>query len=639
MRYQEQIYIQNQNSAVRNRAINNFNFSSDLCVFNTPIYNLSGATKLDCCECSTTITPHDTYSGGTVTLPTIQSGGDCGDMINLIELAKNQAITAYTASGTTAVTNNLNIEVIGCTQVVKWRIGLNEVWVLRNSNGYLNAYYIDDYTVPQNYILKYPTMGYTGACCDNGYIYSQKEWNDFLTATGYTGTTLFIDLPIETATSCKLNKHNCAYDINITGATYIISANTETIPLTFDFTANTQTFIDNETNFRYEIYKYNNNNGIFSAIPIYKSDIYSYSAFSATNSITQYVPASGLTLDGEYLVKTYHQYSACTSFLKLLGKKIDTINYKSGTEYNIYNKNLDYYFIGVNKADTPELLANGSNNLPNAVLRQVSVLPPAGITNIVKPGDIFSAFIVTLNGLVLSNTYDYSISGETIVLAGPTQPDDLITFIYTPQGGRTFSNDIIDINTAIVSGVTNGQGSNLVYFNTTTNKFEVYTTVTPQLGGNIILMLNGVTLANNIDYYQSTTNPKRLILEGDLLVGDIITLIYFPQTDVVNGLNTSKPIVSWSIQNFPQKNNGYFSLEVSTGETFNTFYYSGYTPYDINNILYSDTFTASGTVGSNLYYRVKNEKNYETICGNIITTTAYSEVIPVTILSNSLNSY
>ncbi len=133
MRYQEQIYIQNQNSAVRNRAINNFNFSSDLCVFNTPIYNLSGATKLDCCECSTTITPHDTYSGGTVTLPTIQSGGDCGDMINLIELAKNQAITAYTASGTTAVTNNLNIEVIGCTQVVKWRIGLNEGFSLSHT--------------------------------------------------------------------------------------------------------------------------------------------------------------------------------------------------------------------------------------------------------------------------------------------------------------------------------------------------------------------------------------------------------------------------------------------------------------------------------------------------------------------------
>ena len=152
-------------------------------------------------------------------------------------------------------------------------------------------------------------------------------------------------------------------------------------------------------------------------------------------------------------------------------------------------------------------------------------------------------------------------------------------------------------------------------------------------------MLNGVTLANNIDFYQSTSNPKRLILEGDLLVGDIITLVYFPQNDVVNGLNTNNPIVSWRVENFPQKNNGYFSLEVSTDSSFSSFYYSGYTEYDTNGIVYSDTFAASGTVGTNLYYRVKNQKNYETICGNIITTIAYSDVVPVTILSNSINSY
>ena len=48
MRYQERIYIQNQNSAVRNRNFNNFNMSSDMCVFNSPLYNISGATKIDC---------------------------------------------------------------------------------------------------------------------------------------------------------------------------------------------------------------------------------------------------------------------------------------------------------------------------------------------------------------------------------------------------------------------------------------------------------------------------------------------------------------------------------------------------------------------------------------------------------------
>ena len=639
MRYQERIYIQNQNSEVRNRAMNNFNMSSDMCIFNTPIFNVSGATKLDCCDdCPETITPHDTYTGGTVTLPTTIAGGDCEDITSIIRMAKDQAILDYIASGETGVSNHLNIEIIGCTQVLKWRIGIIEAWTLRGSNGDLQAYYIGDYTNTQNDITRYTTNSYS-ACCNGEYIDAYTIWNDFLTATGYTGTTLFIDLPYVSSTSCLFNRFDCPQYNNITGATYMISADTQTIPLTFDFTGNTQTFIDSEANFRYEIYKYNDNGDIFSAIPTYKSEIFSYSAFSATNTISQYVPSSGLTLDGEFLVKGYYQYSACTNFLKLLGKKIDTINYKYGTEYNIYNKDLDYYFIGVKEAEVPQLMANGSNTPSGGVLRQATVLPPEGVTFITKPADILSNFIVTLNGLVLSNLYDYTVSGETIALAGPTAQDDLITFIYTPDGGRQFATDNIDINVPIISGATNGQGSNLVYYNTTTNKFEVYATVAPQIGGNIVLMLNGVTLANNIDFYQSTSNPKRLILEGDLLVGDIITLIYFPQNDVVNGLNTNNPIVSWRIENFPEKINGYFSLEVGIDDTFSTLYYSGYTEYDTNGIIYADTFTASGTVGTNLYYRVKNEKNYETICGNIITTIAYSDVVPVTILSNSINSY
>ena len=639
MRYQERIYIQNQNSEVRNRAMNNFNMSSDMCIFNTPIFNVSGATKLDCCDdCPETITPHDTYTGGTVTLPTTIAGGDCEDITSIIRMAKDQAILDYIASGETGVSNHLNIEIIGCTQVLKWRIGIIEAWTLRGSNGDLQAYYIGDYTNTQNDITRYTTNSYS-ACCNGEYIDAYTIWNDFLTATGYTGTTLFIDLPYVSSTSCLFNRFDCPQYNNITGATYMISADTQTIPLTFDFTGNTQTFIDTEANFRYEIYKYQDNGGIFSAIPTYKSEIFSYSAFSATNSIAQYVPSNGLTLDGEYLIKGYYQYSACTNFLKLLGKKIDTINYKYGTEYNIYNKDLDYYFIGVKEAEVPQLMANGSNTPSGGVLRQATVLPPEGVTFITKPADILSNFIVTLNGLVLSNLYDYTVSGETIALAGPTAQDDLITFIYTPDGGRQIATDNIDINVPIISGATNGQGSNLVYYNTTTNKFEVYATVAPQIGGNIVLMLNGVTLANNIDFYQSTSNPKRLILEGDLLVGDIITLIYFPQNDVVNGLNTNNPIVSWRIENFPEKINGYFSLEVGIDDTFSTLYYSGYTEYDTNGIIYADTFTASGTVGTNLYYRVKNEKNYETICGNIITTIAYSDVVPVTILSNSINSY
>jgi hypothetical protein len=66
------------------------------------------------------------------------------------------------------------------------------------------------------------------------------------------------------------------------------------------------------------------------------------------------------------------------------------------------------------------------------------------------------------------------------------------------------------------------------YYNTTTGKYEIYTDTTPLEGNSV--MLNGVTLANGGDYYQSISNPKRIILEGDLLIEDIITIVYYPTT-------------------------------------------------------------------------------------------------------------
>ena len=48
MRYQEPIYIQNENSAVRNKDILNVNMSSDMCVFEAPLFSVSGASKIDC---------------------------------------------------------------------------------------------------------------------------------------------------------------------------------------------------------------------------------------------------------------------------------------------------------------------------------------------------------------------------------------------------------------------------------------------------------------------------------------------------------------------------------------------------------------------------------------------------------------
>lgn len=424
----------------------------------------------------------------------------------------------------------------------------------------------------------------------------------------------------------------------VTGTSYVISTAT-TIPLTFNFTANTDTFTANTATFKYEIYKYNKNNLAFLLPPVYKSDNLSYPSFSATNTTLQNIPVSALTLDGEYLIKGYYDFPSCTTFLNKLGKTIDTSINKIGQQYNLYNKDLDFYFIAMKVADKPVIINNSDNTLTPGQLTQQVIIPQSGQTEFVIGAPYFNDFIVTLNGLTLAPNLDYTFTGNVITLSGETYEDDIVTVIYTNSVVGKFSHDIINVTTTIASGSTNNQGSNNPYFNTTTGKYEIYTTVTPLNPNTIIVMINGVTLANNVDYYQSTTNPKRIILNGDVMIGDIITIVYFPFMSVVNDLITNNPTVSWEINTPPQTTAGTFSLQVSTGTSFNTFYSTGNTQYIVGTTLYSDSFIASGDVGTKLYYRVKNTKNYETICGDIITSIEYSDTIPITIATNSINSY
>ena len=642
MRYQERIYIQNQNSAVRNRGFNNFNMSSDICVFNNPLYNISGTTILNCCVCPDTLVGHDTYSGGTVILPTTVTWTDCEDPLVYIRGIRDAAMAAFSISGQSVLQQFIEVEELNCGRIVKWKdiYGDDEVWTVNQIDGTFENYLIFDYTNTQNTIQKATTSGYGTQCCDNQYANTFTLWNNFLDTITLTGNTnYYIDLPYTSATSCNVAKIPCTTGSTLSGASYIISADTQTIPLTFNFTANTQTFIDTNANFRYQIYKYDNTQESFNGIPVYKSETLQYSAFSATNTTTQYIPSSGITIDGDYMIKGFYQFSACTDFMKRLGKGVDTINYIYGDQYGIYDKNLDYYFVAVKQAEIPNFVNNLTNDSPANSLIQAVLFPDAGIQYLAAPTNTNGAFLLTLNGLILAKDYDYTVSGSVVTLNGTTEEDDIVSFIYTTYGGPNLVSDNIDVATTIVSGVTNGQGSNLVYYNTTNNKYEVYTSVTPAEGNAIILMVNGVTLASQIDYYQSTTNPKRIILEGDLVVGDIITIVYFPSNGTVNGLNTNIPTVTWTINDLPQKNNGFFSLEVSTGNTFSNFYYSGHTNYDTASNYYSDSFIASGTVGTKLYYRVKNEKNYETLCGDFVTSIVYSDIIPVVIQSNSINSY
>ena len=428
--------------------------------------------------------------------------------------------------------------------------------------------------------------------------------------------------------------------LNCTGATgtsYVINTTT-TIPLVFTFTGDTNTFTATSATFKYELYKYDSTANAFLVSPIYKSSLINYSGFSGTNITTQNIPISGISLDGEYIVKGYYEFNACTDFLNRLGKKIDTLTYRNGTQYGIYDSNLDYYFIATTSASTPNFVNNNITPPPSGLFQQV-IIPDNGQRILTITNNYVGSFVLTLNGLVLAPNYDYTYIGNVVTLTAATVSDDIISVIYTTGAGNVLIGDNIYVTTPVASGATNNQGSNLAYYNTTTSKYEIYATTTPYVNGSIIVMLNGATLSEGADYYQSITNPKRIILEGDVVIGDILTIIYFPTTNTIGGITTNTPVVSWSIAIPPQAINGTFTLEVSSSSSFSVITYSSVTAYVVGQTNYSTSFTVSGDIGTKLYYRVKNNKNYATICGNIVNSVTYSEIIPLIVQTNSINSY
>ncbi len=489
----------------------------------------------------------------------------------------------------------------------------------------------------------------------NKYINIFNESSDiciFNAPTYYVSGATTLDCTVLSATS-------------ISGYSHIISGESQTIPLNFVFTSNTTTFTANTAIFNYKLFKYEENTNAFSAIPTYVSEDITYT--SLTNSATtQLIPSTGLTLDNEYMIKGFFKFSACTEYMNKLGLIIDTSRYVGGTEYGIYNKNLDYYISVVETAATPIFNYNASNSVANGALVQAylpinyyTIYPDIDALNetydgedleivygepdntiIGIPTDIDTPFIITLNGLVLAADVDYTYSGDSIVyMNAPLVPEDIVTIIYTASAPNKIQNDIFEVTTIVPSGATDTQGSYSVFFNTTTSKFELFTSAKPIDFSKVLVMINGVVLANGIDFYQSTSNPRRIILNGDLVLNDIITISYFPD-GVTGDIITQTPTASWSITPPPKKVNGYFTFQLATDINFTNVVYSSTTDYYIDIPFYSIDYPLSGyTYGDRLFYRVKNDKNYETICGNIINSYAYSDTIPITIATNTINSY
>jgi len=648
MRYQERIYISSPIECIRNKSMYNVSCSSDLDVFERPYFTASGATSGTCIY-------SELYFSG----------------INYTNLILS-AITATSISAT-------------CIQTTVWRIEVYEDGdlIYTGGTGFFTGATSAD--TPTNSVFE---LGLIDTFSNLGYDFN-NDGLIFSVRKPYGVTILNVDLCIDlnlsvkapctggTSTEC-FSLASKTYPVLTSGSTgvYLIDRNQTSATIDFNFIFSGASFSsftdDRNIVFKYDIYRYNKTSTTFRQPPLYISSAFTKKDFklaAGTYRLNQKIPQTQLSLDSDYLIKGSFVVNDLTDYGKALGKVFVTPTTIKGSENSLYDRTWDWYFVANYKADTP-LLSQSESPRPelnslvvNSILvscetvSSVSLITSATTaTTICNTGTTYvlgrsinGDVIVSLNGSVLTLNQDYALSadtnglGQTVVvltLNTGTTTGDVITYAFVrSQNANNFRYEQLDVKTPIPSGTTGNQGLNRVYFNTTTGKFEVYTEMIPLQNSSIYVSINGVVLANKLDYYQSTTNPKRIILAGKLLNNDEVTIYYNTAPTVVGDVYSNPQNIAWGLPIAPQDNDGYFVLEISPDPLFSAVTQSATTNYITGVVAYSANISITGSVNTTLYYRVKNRREYETLCGDKINSEAVSEIVPIIIRNNAINSY
>ena len=584
------------------------------------------------------------------------------DKINQNELTFDLSGISYN-SLYTATTNCFTTNLLSgaCFDSISWYTNIYENGDLVSSNEFFSSTgltgslpTIDNFS--GSVISSFNTLGYTYEYTGSSYTITHPT--NELALDISTKLNVINDCPLTGSSSGLTFTGSCEYTTNVfdldfsgltSGSTNVYIIDTQTgITMDFIFTGNTSRFYDDtDTKFKFEIFKRRDEFYQFIEPPVYKSSLIDWTTLSATSSTTTIIPIDNLLLDGEYIVKGFFESNHNTEFATLLGIKNDTFDNKDGDKFALYDSLNDYHFVAIRKPEKPIISLGVASGVGTKAFSVTSKELLPNQTSILLPNSV-GEYIIALNGLVLAKNYDYIITGftnenvTTIIaeLSEPTVDGDIITIAYSNDvTNDTLYVDSVDIQNAIISGTTNNQSTNRVYYNTTTNKYEIHISLTPISNNDIAVTLNGGLLANNIDYYQSNSNPKRIILEGNLIIGDIINVYYNTTTNVQSSINIVSPLISWSVNSIPTGDNGVFTVQLATDESFTNIIYSSSTSYINGQAYYSDNIILSGGLGTKLYYRIRNQKEYKTILNDSIIINEFSEIIPIIVGTNATNNY
>ena len=452
--------------------------------------------------------------------------------------------------------------------------------------------------------------------------------------SGITGTSSYWGLP-NIITDKSISCDRCVYLIPLERGGY-----------SFDLLVNNVNNVVEPKKLSYygEIYKYDQSIRQFTKSAISTFSV-PYENLTGNTANTLSIQSANIG-EGEFLIKSYWEYNVNTLLAKKQKVSINTINtYKRGELYGLYVPETDWYFISLYESSKPNF--NNSEAPPNNGINTLVVstqITKSGFTDYYVAG--LSEPIVSYNGSVLAKDIEYSgvTSGDTkfIRLAFDPLDGQILTYAYVRDGGSgDLIPDLYKIDKTIKSGTTNTQlPTDRVFYNETQNKYEFYLISAP--ASDVVLSINGSILSKDIEYYTSSSNNRRIILEETLKKGDLIEAFYQPKSTVNGGIRTNSPTISWFIDTPPLTNNGKFTIEFAdvADTDFETILYSFEVDYVVSQRSYSRTLVLTNArAGDKFIYRVKNEKFYDPIIGETIYSVNYSDVNEIEILVNSGETY
>lgn len=395
------------------------------------------------------------------------------------------------------------------------------------------------------------------------------------------------------------------------------------------------------------------------------SDCFIFSGITG-NTVMETINTSELPhKDAQYLIKDYNFFYTKNCQDKL---RINTFDLTTQPIDTLFSDG--WYFITVTNPDKPNIGVTVNPTLVDStILRTETPELVEGQTSVFKINGIplNNKMLVYVNGIQLTEGLDWVSLPENArlieITSGILEPSkDIISVTYLNLSRDTedifnLNEDYLQIDAMVVTGTTTDVDYSAatrpsINYNTVKSRQEVLLTSSIKGLSDIIFVVNGVTLAVNKDYYLSSSDDRRLIMDpsGSIQVGDAISLFYL--TDNSNNLfnigyfRTLTPSITWSVPSSYEKylsKNGKFLLQVTTESdiNFDTPIQSRLVDFQQLNNIYTEVLDELPTnVGEKFLVRVYFFKDYHILFNNIITTRNVSDTATFKVNINfSKNSY